>query len=188
MAYLKLILKSEMMSFGLPNYWLNEKNTNYTPTKSAIIGMIGAALGIQRGDSELEELSHSLTIYLNKKTNQSVSILTDFQTERPEKDITMREFIQNSFKMPTNKRTPTADGKKKDMPLPLTNKEYIQNGYFELFVEGNQNLLTEINHAFDFPIYPLYFGRRNCLPTMKINQEMLDSVPQNIEKDYSVLV
>ena len=52
-------LEGAMQSWGRQAYW-DYRGTETMPTKSAICGMVGAAMGIPRGDNDIAELCRIL--------------------------------------------------------------------------------------------------------------------------------
>ncbi|MFC6180753.1 type I-E CRISPR-associated protein Cas5/CasD [Lactiplantibacillus daowaiensis] len=77
----------------------NYRTTNPYPTKSAVIGMVAAALGYQRTDQrilQLNELSFAVRI------DQVGSILTDYQVvewKANSRKVTYRDYIQDAVFM-----------------------------------------------------------------------------------------
>lgn len=113
--------------------------TSECPTKKAVIGMIGACLGIPREDHRLDELYESLTI--KYRIIQGGTIVTDFQRPGP-----------NDYqKYGTNKKL------KKFV-------EYLCDAKFDVFIGGDKDLLSEIYDAICSPVYSPYFGKKACIP------------------------
>ena len=186
MSFLNLNLAADLMSFGKPNNWMDYRETEYHPTKSAIIGMIAAALGIKRGEERLNDLSCALTLYMeNPKEDDFFShsiILEDFQIVRPLKSLSLRELVQNDWSIP-NGRFQTANGNTKNT-LPVMHKFYLQDTSFHLVIEGEDDLIEEIANALDHPVYPLYIGRKCCIPSCRIRGDIVSEIEKN---NYSVL-
>jgi CRISPR system Cascade subunit CasD len=49
--------------------------------------------------------------------------------------------------------------------MPLTYRDYIQDGVFTVGMSGDDDLIDNIAAAISSPRYPLYLGRRSCVPT-----------------------
>lgn len=63
----------------------------------------------------------------------------------------------------------------------VTNRHYLSDALFIVGLEGNDDLLKDIECAMKSPEYPLFLGRRACPPTMPIvlgirNIPMLDAL------------
>jgi CRISPR system Cascade subunit CasD len=46
----------------------------------------------------------------------------------------------------------------------VTNRYYLSDAVFLAGLEGDGILLEEIEHALQHPVFPLFLGRRSCLP------------------------
>lgn len=57
---------------------------------------------------------------------------------------------------------------KKDKETYITNRYYLADATFLVGLEGNEELLSDIEDAIKHPAFPLFLGRRSCVPTMPI--------------------
>lgn len=95
MKILTIRLTSPLQSYG-DEATFKRRTTSVYPSKSAVIGMIGSALGYSRKDpqiSRLNDLSYAVRI------DQAGRILTDYHTVELDKgdlDVTYREYIQDA--------------------------------------------------------------------------------------------
>lgn len=117
--------------------WGNEaafewRTSHHAPTKSAIIGMIAAALGLRRTDeriAKLNELKYAVRI------DQPGKMTTDYQT------------VHYRFKTHVNTK--------------VTNREYLQDAVFVVAVGSEDKALIEtIALALERPKFALFLGRR----------------------------
>lgn len=95
MKTLKIKLAGPLQSYGVQASF-NERTTQAYPTKSAVLGMIGAALGYRRDDSRIEELNK---LDFAVRLDQPGLITSDFQNVEyaPNKrKITHRQYIQDA--------------------------------------------------------------------------------------------
>ena len=123
--------------------------TEKSPTRSAIVGMIGAAMGIQRGEQKLECLKNDLD-YKYRVVSKG-SVLVDYQTVKPGKG---EKFL-------------TSEGKARDGSI-VKKIEYLQDYEFEVYVGGPDETIEEIRSAFLDPVYLPYFGKKCCSPIRAI--------------------
>lgn len=95
MRVLTIRLSSPLQSYGKEAAF-DRRNSNYYPTKSAIVGLIAAALGYGRKDNRIHELN---------KLNYAVRIeqhgerTTDFQIvewKKGKRKLTYREYMQDA--------------------------------------------------------------------------------------------
>ena len=151
MDYLKLTLSGPLMYFAKTNVTTfgDWSFTEEHPTRRAIIGMIGCAMGIPRGDDRLSALSGALTI--KYETIKAGIVMTEFQTAHG-----WQKGFQR-FKGPND----TQNGILKYI-------EYLMDARFDVYIGGADTTLKEIHMALSDPKYAPYFGKRICVPNEQI--------------------
>lgn len=117
------------------------------PTKSGIVGMIGCAMGLRRGSEQLRVLSENIRVAVrcDRPGKQNV----DFHT------VTADDAILN------------AQGKKRCKTI-VTYRTYLQDASFLAAIETNRELAQKIDHAFHDPCWPVYLGRKSCVPSRPV--------------------
>ena len=171
MKYLKLELKGPLQYYYKPGQLITATSsvyykTAYCPTKSAVIGMIGAACGYTRGDEGLHELYSNLTI--KYKTVEEGTILVDFQTVRP---LDKKAFFVN------------IKGEKKWDPI-IKKVEYLQDYTFWVYIGSKDDApLDYIIKAFNNPRWQPHLGRRSCPSEIPMIPEYLTT---NLEDESDV--
>lgn len=160
-SVLKLVLEGPMQSYGRHSKW-DTRDSGYYPSKSAVIGMIGCAMGIERNDEYLDFLADNL----------SVSVRIDRHGKFMEDLQTVHESVYQ------------AKGGLKDGGTyhPLLNKVYIQDAAFTVFITGELELLEKVYLAFQNPIWPVYLGRKSCVPTSPICVNPPYELVENLEE------
>ena len=154
MMYLALNLKGFMQHYSAKNYLVTAPSSVYyktekVPTKSAVIGMIGAAFGIARESETLDKFYNNLDIKYKILNKGSVTV--DFQTVRP---------------LHKGERFINVKGEKRpDKDAIIKRIEYLQDYEFIVYIGGERTILNQILVAFDHPIYPPYLGKRSCIPS-----------------------
>lgn len=161
-AYLALRLEGPLQSWGFESQY-NRRNTGLLPTKSAILGMCCAALGIPRGTEEEKVMLEQcvglrlLTVaiprllkYGEKPVELSVRRITDYHT------------VQN---------TKTASGVLK--PTHLTYRQYLCDASFSCILSGNAKLINRLakdekGQGLENPVWGIWLGRKACIPTAPI--------------------
>lgn len=143
MTTLLLKLVAPIQSWGVGD-WYYSRSTRSYPTRSGVIGLIHAALGIDRDDDEGVRLTSSLR--LGVRLDHEGKMISDFQT------ITF---------LPVG-----ATGKKAQEPItkPFT-KHYISDAAFLVGVEGEHDLIEKVRAALIEPRYTLFLGRKSCPPS-----------------------
>lgn len=161
-SILALMLDGPMQSWGFSSRF-QRRSTALYPTKSAVIGLIAAALGINKysGDdkksiSELCKLKMTVIVLPKKKHVRQLEIsrLEDYHTVMGSK---------------------TADNKNSE--TVLTYRQYLLDARFGILLEGQSELVKQIAEAVQNPRWGLWFGRKCCIPacplfvTLSDNQE-----------------
>lgn len=146
-SVLKLVLSGPLQSYGIDSRW-DSRNTNYYPTKSAIIGMIGSAFGYERGDNRLDLLNENLSV--NIRIDKPGYILEDSQ-------VVYWDVL-------------SVDGNKRS-GHPFLTKYYVQDAIYTVYLYSNKELIDSIYLALRNPVWSLYLGRKSCVPSYPIVSE-----------------
>lgn len=142
MATLLLRLAAPLQAWGSDSKF-NIRNTEREPTKSGVIGMIAASMGIQRNDSP-ELLEHLAKLKFGIRVDREGKLLKDFH-------------MVHEYK----------NGKMDDSHL--TTRYYLSDAVFLAGLESeNKDYLEEIVKALNNPVYPLFLGRRSCPITLPL--------------------
>lgn len=142
MATLLLRLAAPLQSWGADSKFETRK-TNREPTKSGVIGLLAAALGLRRDDAA--GLARLNGLHFAVRADREGSLLVDFHTANREED------------------------RKKGKAPYVTYRHYLQDAVFLVGLESEDTaLLQELETALKHPAYPLYLGRRSCPPTLPL--------------------
>lgn len=57
----------------------------------------------------------------------------------------------------------------RDTTAYVTTRYYLADAVFLAGLEGDETLLLQIDHAFRFPMFPLFLGRRSCPPEGRVS-------------------
>ncbi len=122
------------------------RGTGRMPTKSAVLGMACAALGIRRPEFTAESEDPCVRGLLNLRFG--------VRADRP--GILVRDYHT------------ARDAKRKS--AYVTQRYYLSDATFLVGLESEDDeLLTRIDCALRHPVYPLFLGRRSCPPAGKIS-------------------
>ncbi|APU15568.1 type I-E CRISPR-associated protein Cas5/CasD [Actinoalloteichus fjordicus] len=148
MSGLLLRLAGPLQSWGERSAF-DVRDTAAFPTRSGLIGIIAASMGIGR-DEPLSALSPlSFTIRVDRPGTRTV----DYQTV--------------GGGLPPGRKIPTADGKGRPpgKGIMQTWREYLADAVFVVAVQGPDDLLAEVGRALARPHWQPYLGRRSCPPS-----------------------
>lgn len=146
-ALLVLRLEGALQAWGEMSKW-DFRDSADLPTKSGIIGMLGCALGLERGDPELPALSECVRLAI--RADRSGVRTVDFQTV-------------------TGAPLRNAEGKPKSGGNTIISRHaYLQDACFTVFLETDDQLRERLAAALQAPKWPLYLGRKNCVPARPV--------------------
>ena len=142
MATLLLRLVGPMQSWGITSRF-DERDTGKEPSKSGVLGLLAAALGIDRANwNDLEPL-----------TRLTMAVRDDYQTDACAATDTI---IKASGK-------PATDGG------VVSHRYYLADAAFLVGLEGNDRaLLGKAQTALLDPVWPLALGRKSYVPSEPI--------------------
>lgn len=149
---LVLRLEGVLQSWGENSLW-DFRDCGIFPTKSAIVGLLGCALGIHRGSPALVSLAQSVTVGV--RADRPGVMIQDYQT------VTGHDLM-------------TADGIPRVSNTFVSPRNYLSDACFTVFIAASSSLLEELDDALHFPKWSIYLGRRSCVPSRPVFQERTD--------------
>ena len=141
-----LRLEGLLQSWGEATAW-DQRGTANFPTKSAIVGLLGCAMGLERESPELPELAREMTIGI--RADRPGTVLSDYQTIHG-----MPEIIK-------------ANGEVRVDPIESPHF-YLQDADFLVVIETTERWRKRIEEALADPKWCLYLGRKNCVPSRPV--------------------
>lgn len=153
-ACVVLRLAAPVMSWGA-NSQFSRRATAFEPTKGAVLGLVAAALG-RRRDQPVADL---LRLRLGVRVDQPGSLLRDFHIVSD-----YRGGRLPSASVDAAGRQRPAKGKATYVTVRL----YLQDAVFVAVIGGAGEDLMPVASALRAPAFPLYLGRRSCVPTQPI--------------------
>lgn len=172
--YILMWLEAPLQSWGFDSKF-NRRDTLEFPTKSGILGVILCALGASGEQRELLErfaaLKQTVLSFRYKRNGEfepKLPYLHDFQmigSGYDDKDM------WESLNIPKKSDGGSAVGG----GTKLTHRYYLQNAVFAVLLEVPSDMSDEISNVLKNPVYPIYLGRRCCVPTDFVYQESFES-------------
>lgn len=139
MSVLTLRLAGPLQSWGSAGRFAR-RSTESAPTKSGVIGLLAAAVGLDRDDDTgLAELAR---LRFGVRIDQPGTRLRDFQTAH---------------------HADTGEA------MPLSERHYLADAVFVAAVEGPAPLIDRLHTALRTPHYLPYLGRRSCPPSQPVD-------------------
>ena len=156
MSILLLRLSAPLQSWGSDSRF-DTRQTNREPTKSGVIGMIAAALGISREDSA-EKLAALNKLNFAVRVDKEGNLLRDYHTVKSAKS----SYITNRYYL--------ADA-----------------AFLVGMESDDKQLLKRIGKALHNPVFSLFLGRRSCPPTLPIDLGLRDGTLESVLKNEPLL-
>jgi CRISPR system Cascade subunit CasD len=140
--------------------------TQTVPAWSAIVGMMGAALGIPRGSDALPRLASDYALAV--RVERPGIVEADYHTiQTPNRD-------KATNGRPATRAQELALG---SIKTTITRREYVQDAAYRIFVvqmdERPLFTVESIVQSLANPVYPLSAGRRSCI-IGSIHAQMVD--------------
>lgn len=180
--YLLLWLEAPLQSWGFDSKF-GRRDTLKFPTRSGVLGLLCAALGYSGEQKEfLAQMSSKQQLvvsYLrNDEKKQTITpepLLMDFQM--------VGSGYDNSDPWQSLLIPKTSEGKKAvGGGSKMTYRYYLQDARFAVVLECSQAESTLFSKALQNPMYDLFLGRKNCVPTEFIYQGVFDSENAALEQ------
>ena len=133
-----------MQSWGTRSRF-DERDTNLEPSKSGVIGLLCAAMGVDR--NEEKPVLKLARLRMGIRVEKEGVLQRDYHTAK--------EVIR-------------ADGKG-IQDTAVSNRYFLADAVFLVGLEGNdKEYLEQLNSALKNPYYPLFFGRKSFVPSSPI--------------------
>lgn len=173
MSVLVLTLKAPLQSWGVGSRGI-VRDSGEVPSKSGVVGLLGAALGRGR-DEDFSDLS-ALTMCV--RVEERGQVWSDFQTV----DFRKKAYPVTAAAMrcPDDKEFERSRSQK-----ALLTKKYLSGAHFTVFLEGEAGLLGALRDALRSPVYPLYLGRKNCVPQVPVFTALLEGDVSAVEAAHT---
>ncbi len=160
---LAFYLESPMQSWGVASRY-QQRATEAFPTKSGILGMLAAAIGIDKEtENEADQLAPlaSLRFSVFQIKPALVQRLTDYHTVgggwKELYDIDPKSIYKLS--VPSKAKDGAMFG------TVQTYRTYLTDAQFVAILEGDETVLTQCQAALLNPVWGIWFGRKCCIPS-----------------------
>ncbi|MDQ3814697.1 MAG: type I-E CRISPR-associated protein Cas5/CasD [Armatimonadota bacterium] len=168
---LLLRLEGPLQSWGVRSRW-DVRDTTLEPTKSGVIGLLGCALGYPMHAPELETLSDALRFGV--RVEHPGMVVTDYQT--------ITDYLPTAggqYKSRGGVKSLEAIRAAGDAPATIISpRAYLEDAAFLVALEereGYPDLLERCATALQRPRWPLFLGRKACVPTRPICEALTNA-------------
>lgn len=156
--FLPLLLDAPLQSWGFSSRF-QRRTTGLHPTKSGVLGMLCAAMGIGKGtDAERETLPQLAALQMTSiALARNYPRMEDFHTVGGGYD---KETQQQNIPR-------KASGGPCDNPT-VTHRQYLADARFGIILAGHHALLERVAAALQNPVWGIWFGRKSCIPAAPV--------------------
>ena len=187
--YILLWLEAPLQSWGADSKF-GRRDTLAYPTKSGVLGLVCSALG---AGGEQQELLAEFSTLSQTAISFARSKLKDDGMIKNDREPLLRDFHMvgsgyddkdpwASLLIPK-----TSDGKKAvGGGSKMTYRYYLQDAAFAVVLEVPADKAESIAEALQNPVWDIYLGRKNCVPTDFIYRGIFDNETVALEKAISI--
>ena len=184
---LLLRLEGPLQSWGGRARW-DVRDTRAEPTKSGVIGLLGCALGYERGDVRLEELDRALRFGV--RVEAPGQVMEDYQTvtgylttaQGGYKITNLKGKVEGKTKRSKESTFDLLDRLREDSTVTpstvISPRFYLEDAAFlvgfEARADANNTLLESCAFALQNPRWTLFLGRKACVPTRPIFEALTE--------------
>jgi CRISPR system Cascade subunit CasD len=164
--YLVFRVYGPMASWGQPAVG-GDRPTGMQPTRSAVLGLLGAALGIKRDQTEqLQQLQASILVGVK----QSVP------------SVLMRDY--HTTQVPSTKKNVSLRTRKEELEVDelntiLSSRDYRCDGLWIVAIsltEAGPFRLDQLQAALERPVFSLSLGRKSCPLALPVQPKIMASL------------
>jgi CRISPR system Cascade subunit CasD len=142
-----LLLDGPLQSWGTQSRF-GHRDTDFEPSKSGVIGLVGAAMGMGRDDAALLQRLASLEMAV--RVDREGTVLRDYHTAG---GGTFRGEPHRVYGVET----------------VVTQRFYLCDACFVVALSHlDSGLIAEIAAALQNPVWPIFLGRKSCVPSRPV--------------------
>ncbi|UVM35017.1 type I-E CRISPR-associated protein Cas5/CasD [Pseudomonas sp. B21-019] len=167
--YLLMWLEAPLQSWGYDSKFARRDSLDF-PTKSGVLGLLCCAIGA--GGPQEQWLAH----WSNLDMQVDAYMRTDWQGNPLSRLPLLRDFqmVGSSYGDPPWEKLMVPKmsdgGSPNGSGVKVTHRYYVQDMAFAVALEVPAALEADLVEGLDSPVWPLYLGRKCCVPSELINQ------------------
>lgn len=144
------------------------RHTSTIPSRSALLGLLAAALGVKREEEERLRLLNQHYLFAIRPLSGREQWLRDYHTVQVPKENRKRCYYTRRDEL-----TQSPD----DIGTLLTSREYRCDAYYHVAVQEKPDApfsLEALAQALENPVFALYLGRKSCPPALPLAPQILN--------------
>jgi CRISPR system Cascade subunit CasD len=156
-AYLALLLDGPLQSWGFASRF-QRRTTGLHPTKSGIVGLICAAMGLAKGSPEEQT---GLPALADLKMTSVVIPRTVPGSDEAELSVRRLEDYHTVLDTRRASGTPNKNAVE-------TRREYLLDARFGVILKGGRPVMEQVAAALQNPVWGVWLGRKSCIPACPV--------------------
>jgi CRISPR system Cascade subunit CasD len=148
------MLDAPLQSWGFESRF-QRRTTGLQPTKSGVVGLLCAALGLAKGSPEEAD-------WLPKLVKLRMTVIT-IPRKHAQEGAPLRRFED----FHTVENTRRATGQPNPDPV-VTRRQFLADALFGVLLAGEAEMLTQVADALRNPTWGVWFGRKCCVPAAPV--------------------
>jgi len=176
-AALAIYLDAPLQSWGVSSRF-QRRGTESAPSKSGMLGLIAAAMGIDKhGPDESERLAPLSACRF--------SVFPVAKGEKPAPVLRLEDFhtVGGGYDRddPVNKLRIARKASGGVSTTIITRRFYLEQARFAAVLEGDSGILQKAADALEDPIWGVWFGRKCCLPAAPLLPTLASSISEALD-------
>jgi CRISPR system Cascade subunit CasD len=174
--FLVFTLESRMAAFGdLAGH--ERRGSHSWPGRSALIGLIGAALGTRRDDEAGQAMLSTLCF-----------AVAAYDTGTPLRDYHTVQTVHQKVKRPRTRASALAEAKSRGaLNTTITMRDYRCGVLYAVAVWGGEMVLEGLAAALARPVFTPYLGRKSCPLSAPVAAEVVAAEDPVAAVEHAVL-
>ena len=180
---LAMYFDAPMQSYGVESRY-DCRTTLPFPTRSAVTGILCAALGIERDDRDFLATMANLTVETLELPRWLTNEKTKKRKEIPSSRLVDYHTVGGGYDKDVPSQKPHIPRKADGKPggTVQSYREYLLDARFGILVSGDDDLVERCHKALENPKWGVWFGRKCCVPASPIDQGIFTERSQAVEK------
>jgi CRISPR system Cascade subunit CasD len=156
-ASLALLLDGPLQSWGFASRF-QRRTTGAHPTKSGVIGLVCAAMGLAKGSREERETLPDLAGL------RMSSVAVPRSAPNVAGSVLPRRFLEDFHTVLDTRR---ASGTLSNDAV-ITHRQYLLDARFGVILEGDHTVLDRVAAKLQDPVWGVWLGRKSCIPAAPV--------------------
>jgi CRISPR system Cascade subunit CasD len=152
-ANLALLLDGPLQSWGFASRF-QQRTTGLYPTKSGVIGLVSAAMGLAKGSPEEAEWLPKVSAL------EMTSIVIPHNVPEVDGPLPVRRLEDYHTVLETRRASGAMN-----RDAVVTRRQYLLEARFGVILAGDRSVLERVAAALQDPIWGVWLGRKSCIPS-----------------------